>query len=435
MSTPAAAGAGRASEFGNRYNRYALALIVLVATVNIIDRSIVSMLLEPIRQELQLDDAQLGFFMGTAFSVSYAVMSLAIAQLADRGRRNRIIALAVGFWSAMTALQGAAVGFGSLVLARVAVAVGEAGSGPASNSMISDLFPISRRGRALAAFSFGVPIGASVGWLIGGWMRELFGWRTAFWVVGLPGLALALLVWKTLREPTRGYWDDAPRIERAASLRETLAFLLHLPAFRQLAIGYSLQVVAINAGSFLPVFFERSHGFSPGVFGTAFAAFNLVSGVAGAYLGGWLGDRLGGRDARWYMWVPALSNLVYLPFAFAFYLASDGWTALTLFAIGNLLPGAIGVSLATAQNLAPARMRARTAALMLVSSTFVGGLGPQLVGILSDALVQARGIESMRYALLITVAGALAWASLHYALAARSLRRDLTAKEVAGSAA
>jgi MFS family permease len=329
----------------------------------------------------------------------------------------------------MTALQGAAVGFLSLAVARIAVGMGEAGSGPASNSMLADLFPPARRGRALAVFSFGVPIGASLGWLIGGWMRELFGWRTAFYVVGLPGIALAAVVWLSLREPTRGYWDVSARVEVPASLRETLRFMLALPTFRQLAIAYAIQVIAINSNLFLPVFFERSHGFSPAIFGTAFAAFSLVSGVGGSYLGGWLGDRLGVHDARWYMRVPAVSNLIAIPLILAFYLVGNGWVALTLFALVSLLPGPIGLSLATTQNLAPPQMRARAAAVILVFATFLGGAGPQLVGILSDALAPSQGAESMRYALLFTVIGGTLWSALHYALAARTLPRDLAAKD------
>jgi MFS family permease len=427
-ASPALAGE-KSYEFGPRYASYALTLIVLVATINIIDRSIVSMLLQPIAQELKLADWQLGFFTGPAFSAAYAISQLAIAELADRRRRSRIIALALAFWSAMTALQGAATSFVTLALARIAVGVGEAGSGPASNSLLSDYFPVSRRGRALAAYSFCVPIGASLGWLIGGWMRELVGWRAAFFVVGVPGLALALLISSSLREPSRGYWDSAPRVKAAASLRETLRFMLSLPTFRQLLLAYGVQVIAINSGLFLPVFFERSHGFSPGLFGTAFAAFSLVSGVAGSYLGGWLGDRFGGTDPRWYMRIPVLSNLVGIPIYVAFFLVGNGWVALTIFAAVSLLPGPIGLSLATTQNLAPPSMRARAAALILVFSTFAGGFGPQIVGILSDELKPSQGIESLRYALLITVITATLWASVHYWLGSRTLPRDLAAKE------
>ncbi len=427
-ASPAVAGE-KSYEFGPRYASYGLTLIVVVATINIVDRSIVSMLLQPIAEELKLADWQLGFFTGTAFSGAYAISQLAIAELADRRRRSRIIAIALAFWSAMTALQGAAHSFLTLALARIAVGVGEAGSGPASNSMLADSFPLSRRGRALAAYAFCVPIGASLGWLIGGWVRELLGWRAAFFVVGVPGLALALLVSATLREPTRGYWDTARPGGRPATLGETLRFMLALPTFRQLLLAYGIQVIAINSGLFLPVFFERSHGFSPGMFGTAFAAFSLVSGVAGSYLGGWLGDRFGAGDPRWYMRIPVISNLVAIPIYAAFFLAGSGWVALGIFALVSLLPGPIGLSLATTQNLAPPSMRARAAALILVFSTFVGGFGPQLVGILSDALKPSQGIESLRYALMITVISAILWASLHYLLGSRTLARDLRAKE------
>jgi MFS family permease len=416
-------------EFGRRYTSYALGVLVLVGVFNIVDRAIIGLLLQPISRDLQLTDSQLGLFSGPAFGFFYALAQIPLAQVADRRRRGRLIAVALAFWSVMTALQGAALGFATLLIARAAVGLGEAGSGPAAQSMISDLFAPTRRATALAIYGIVLPVGVAIGVQIAGWGREALGWRSTLRLVGLPGLALALLVWTTLREPTRGYWEESVRVA-SASTRRTIAFLLRLPSFRQLLIGQSLSAFTYNALVFDAVYVERSHGFTSAEIGSLLAAASTL-GIGGMLLGGWIADRFSARGASWPLRCAAVFSLTYAVSSAAVYLATDRSSLTVFYLAGALLPGTLGVVLAAAQTLAPPAMRARAAALLLASSTFIGGLGPLLVGTLSDAFASALGAESMRYAQLCVVVPGWAWCALHFWLASGSMSRDLEANVAA----
>lgn len=192
-------------DFTPGYRRYALSVLVLVYISSHVDRNILGILLQPIKQDLKLTDTELGFLSGTAFAIFYATLGVPVAWLADRGNRRNIIAIAIALWSAMTALCGLTQNFWQLGLARIGVGIGEAGSSPPSHSIISDLYPPRQRSSAMAIYALGVYIGAMLGYLVGGYVSEYVGWRATFFVVGLPGLAIALLVRRTLREPPRGY--------------------------------------------------------------------------------------------------------------------------------------------------------------------------------------------------------------------------------------
>src|SRR5262245_14628334 len=258
-------------EFGRRYTYIALAVLLGVGTFNIIDRTVINLLLVPIGKDLNLSDSQLGLFAGTAFGIFYALAQIPIARYADRKPRGKIIAMALSFWSAMTLLQSSATGFLTLALTRAGVAIGEAGSGPASMSMLADLYPAHRRTRAFAILAAQAPIGVAIGALVAGWSREIIGWRGALMLVGVPGLVLAAFVWFTLREPTRGYWQAGP-VEPSANLRETLRYLLGLPAFRHTLIGYTIAVTVAGAQSFDPVYLERVFDFAPSQIGSLIGA-------------------------------------------------------------------------------------------------------------------------------------------------------------------
>ena len=417
----------RTFEFGKRYTHLALATLLGVGTFNIIDRTVINLLLVPIGQDLQLSDSQLGLFAGTAFGIFYALAQIPIARIADRKPRGRIISIALAFWSAMTLLQSYATGFFTLALTRAGVAIGEAGSGPASMSMLADLFPPERRTRAFAILAAQAPVGVAIGALVAGWARELIGWRGALTLVGIPGLIFAVVVWRTLREPTRGYFQTGP-IEPSASMRDTLRFLLGLAAFRHTLIGYTIAVTVAGAQSFDPVYLERVFGFAPMEIGSLIGAAGLLS-IVGYYLGGWLCDRLSVRDARWALRLPVIFLAFHLAFAIAIYLAPDRATVITLALTAPFLPGVLPIVLATVQNLSPATMRARAAALLLTTSTLVGiGVGAPIAGALSDALTPTYGNESIRYALLSIVVVGLLWAMLHYWLGSRTLTRDIEAK-------
>jgi len=308
--------------------------------------------------------------------------------------------------------------------------VGEAGCTPPAHSLISDYFPLARRATALSIYSLGIPIGAGIGYLAGGWLNEFFDWRTAFIVVGAPGILLAIVVQLVLKEPTRGAFDDPSALRPGGEpLTSVLRFTMGLPAFRHMAIGAALHAFyGYGAQAFIAAFFVRSHGLSTGEIGTWLAAIGFTAGVIGVYLGGYLGDRLADRDQRWYMWLPALATATFIPFAFLLYLSPNPYAGLILYFPGSILGGMyLGPTFAMTQSLVPANMRATAAAILLFVINIIGlGLGPSTVGVLSDALYDRVGDDSLRYALLI-VSTAYLWASLHFWLASRTLRADLAA--------
>ena len=419
--------------------------------VNFLDRQVVAILLQAIKLDLGLSDTQLGAFSGIAFAALYSTLGIPLARWADRGVRRSIIALALFVWSGMTALQGFAPSFLWLVVARVGVGIGEAGCSPPAHSLIADLFEPKRRATALSIYALGIPIGSAIGLAAGGWLRETFDWRTALMIVGLPGLGLALLVRLTLREPTRGYWEgvrgarerdpaeptstksggNGPELVHAPpSLREVARLLRARRSFVHMAIAGALHALyGYGAGAFNPAFFERVHGLAPLEIGYALGAIAATAGVLGTFLGGWLTDRVIGRDLRWYAWIPALGTLIYVPFVLLFYLWPDGQGALALAALPAALGGLyLGPTFAVTQALVPPPMRAQAAAVLLLILNLVGmGLGPQLVGLVSDLLAPHLAAESIRWALLGPVLLGALWSILHYGIAARTLREDLRA--------
>ena len=413
-------------------SRYALGLLVVVYVFNFVDRSILSILLEDIKETFDVSDTYLGFLSGIAFALLYTIMGIPIARWADRGERTTIIALAILVWSSMTAATGLARSFAQLALARVGVGIGEAGCSPPAHSLISDYFPPERRATALSIYSLGIPIGGAFGFWAGGWLNEFFDWRVAFMVVGLPGCFPAIIVKLTLPEPPRGARDGVASNGEGENSREVLRFMLSLRSFRHMAFGAALHAFyGYGASAFVAAFFMRSHGIPSGELGTWLAALGFTGGVAGTYLGGFLSDRLAVRDLRWHMWVPAIATAIYIPFAFLLYLWPDGRMALILSFPGSFLGGMyLGPTFATTQSIVPPRMRATASAILLFVINLIGlGLGPQVVGILSDLLQGSFGIESLRYALLSVVVTFAAWSVLHYALAARTLVADLKAKD------
>jgi len=430
---PASPPATEPGEFSDGYRRYALGLLVVVYVFNFIDRSILSIVLQPIKEEFQVSDTALGFLSGIAFAAFYTVMGIPIARWADRGVRRSIIALACFVWSGMTAATGLATSFGLLALARIGVGVGEAGCSPPAHSLISDYFPPDRRATALGIYALGIPIGGGIGALAGGWLNEIFDWRTAFIVVGLPGVLLALVVRLTLREPTRGAFDGTTPAQHEP-VSDVVRFMLGLRSFRHMSLGAAFHAFyGYGAGAFIAAFFVRSHGVPSGELGTWLAGLGFTGGVIGTFLGGFLGDRLGARDPRWYMWLPALSTLVYIPFAFLLYTWPDSRTALLLYFPGALLGGMyLGPTFAMTQTLVRPEVRAMASAILLFIINIIGlGLGPQAVGIVSDLLAETLGQESLRYSLLGIIVSFAAWSVLHYLLAARTLREDLLAKDAA----
>jgi len=415
--------------FSEATRRYALSVLIVVYTFNFIDRQILSILMEPIKQDLGLSDTQLGLLSGFAFAAFYATLGIPIARFADRSNRRNLIAVALAVWSAMTAVSGLAQNFWHLLFARIGVGVGEAGCSPPAHSMIADYYPAERRATALGLYSLGIPIGILFGFLAGGWINELFGWRMAFFVVGVPGLILAVVMRMTVKEPRRGMAEGRASTAEQPSIGETFRYLWAKRAFRHLALGGALTAfVGYGVTSWMPSFLMRSYGMQTGEIGTWLGLILGIPGGIGIVYGGWLADRLGARDQRWYMWMVAIALLACVPFSVGVYLSPTAFMALMFL----IIPVALGnfyqaTTFSQVQGLSTLKMRAVAAAVLLFILNIIGlGLGPQAVGIISDQLRPQFGDESLRYSLLICGFVNI-WAAWHYFLAGKYLKEDLAA--------
>jgi predicted MFS family arabinose efflux permease len=415
------------------YRSYALSLFLMVYIVNFIDRQIFSILIEPIRAEISLSDTQLGLLGGIAFAIFYTFAGIPIARWADVGVRKNIVSLAIVIWSAMTVFTSTAKSFGMLLVARIGVGIGEAGCSPPIHSLIADLYPERKRATALSIYSLGIPIGGALGTLIGGWVGEYFGWRMAFLVVGFPGILLALIFFLTIKEPPRGYSEPGgiPARKKEVPLKETLQFMWKLNSFRHMSFAGSLHAfVGYGVALFLPSFFIRVHGFGLAETST-YLFFIGLTGVIGTYLGGYLSDRLGVKDRRWYLWVPGIATMISVPFAALFYTTGDPYLAILLAIPGSILgPMYLGPTFAMTQTLSPLVMRSLASAILLFVLNLIGlGLGPLFAGFLSDLWRPEFGEESIRYSLLTLAVAGNFWSAFHYYLGSRTLRSDLKAKE------
>ena len=440
---PTAAEATRASapdRFTPGYSRYVLGVLFLAYVSNSVDRGILSILLEPIKQEFTLSDTDLGLLGGLAFAIFYSVLGLPIAALADRTNRRNVLAISIALWSIATALCGAAANFTQLVAARVGTAIGEAGGTPPSSAIIADYFPVQNRATALSIYALGIPIGAMIGSFGGGWGNEFFGWRWTFVGAGLPGLFIAALVLFTVKEPPRGLSDNVSTAEanaEAPSVSSVLRILWSRHSFRHLSLGAALHsLVFYGMATFNTSFFVRSHGMTTGEAGNWLALF-VGLGAIGTFLGGYLSDLLSRRtgDRRWYLWIPAIGCIAMVPLQFTSYLSEGLLVIGPSFVLMTILASFFfGPSAAMTQSLVTLRMRAVAASFLLFVQTLIGlSLGPILAGIISDALTPRFGVDALRYSLVI-IGLINVWAALHYYWGARTLRADLDATEALNQA-
>ncbi|MBT3695928.1 MAG: MFS transporter [Gammaproteobacteria bacterium] len=426
----------QATTIGPNYRKYALGILLIGYIINFVDRSILSLLLEPIKLELALTDSQLGFLGGLAFAVFYTFLGIPIAALADRRSRVKILAVSMVIWSAMTAICGLANNFLTLLLARIGVGVGEAGASPPSHSLISDYFPIETRATALSIYALGIPLGTMIGSFVGGWGADTVGWRYTFFLVGVPGIIFAFIVWFTLREPPRGMSDikldapSAPPVNTAPPppVSTVLKLLWSKTSFRHLAFAAGLHAfVSYGAGTWNAPFFIRIHEMSLTDIGSILA---LIAGIGaiGTFFGGYISDKLSDRtnDKRWYFWVPGIATLVMVPFQLVAYLYGGVWVVVASLMMVAILGNAyLGPSFAMTQALVSLRMRAVASAILLFVLNLIGmGLGPYFVGVLSDILTPDFGIYSIRYAMCAAVLVNV-WAACHYFIGARTMRGDL----------
>lgn len=413
------------------YKWYALGVLTLVYTSSHVDRQIMAIVLEPIKQELGASDTQMGFLVGLTFAIFYATLGMPIAMFADRSNRRNIVTAATTIWSAMTVACGYAGSFVQLALARIGVGIGEAGSSPPSHSLISDLFPVATRGTAMGIFALGVNLGLLIAYLVGGWLVEAVGWRMTFVWVGAPGLAIAALLYFTTIEPRRGAMDltPGPGGDDAPPFLAVWRHMWRVRTVRHTTIGAALAgFVGYGFVLWMPAFLMRSHGLGPAEVGLALALLTGLVGGFGTFTAGRLADSLSKRDERWRVWVVAVGKAGYVPFLAAVFLVDNLWAALALYVIPAFFGGFyLAPTFAIVQSLVTLRMRALASSIMLFILNIIGlGFGPQLVGVLSDYFAPEYGQESLRMALLVLTFLNL-WCALHYYLAGRTLREDQAA--------
>ncbi len=400
-----------------------------VYVFNFLDRQILVILQEAIKVDLHLSDAQLGLLSGFAFAVFYVTVGVPIARMADRGNRVTIISVSLAVWSLMTAVCGLAQVYWQLLLARIGVGVGEAGCSPPSHSLISDLFAPGERATALSIYNLGIPFGVFVGFLAGGWINEFLGWRVAFFTLGIPGVAFALVVRALIREPPRGLSEQAIEVADAPPIMTVVRFLWSRRSFRHMAIAAGLHAfVGYGVSQFAASYFIRFHGMGSGEVANWLAPAAAIGGGLGTFFGGYFADRLGRRDMRWYVWLPAGAIVISIPIALFVYLSPWPRPAIAVSTISTGLGLMyLGPMLAMTHAMVSARMRAVASSILFLILNFIGlGLGPFLTGWLSDLLGKRLGDPALglRYA-LVAVILVNVWCSVHYFYSTRHLREDL----------
>jgi len=471
-AAPIGAREAEKARFSEGYTRWALVLLMFIYTSNFIDRTILATLGQAIKVDLKLSDAQLGLLQGIAFALFYTILGIPVARLAERFNRVNILTVCLVIWSGMTALSGTAANFMQLAAYRFGVGVGEAGCAPSAQSLIADYFPSAKRSSALSVYAFGIPLGAMIGSISGGWIAEHMSWRIAFFIVGVPGLILAAIAKTLLREPQRGMSEvagAAGQVGAAPSLMDVARKLFRNKSFVHLTAGATLvSFVGYGVGGFAQPYFIRAFHLGLAQVGLVFGLIGGISAGLGTLVGGFLTDWAGRRDRRWYVWVPGIGFLVALPFYVSAYLAPSWIMAAAILAVPGVFAYTyLGPTFGVMHNLVEPRMRASATALLFFILNLIGlGGGPFFTGLVSDILTQhafavqglavhglgafaaacpggiaakhaapalahacaAASVIGVRRAILITYAFGL-WGAAHFFFAARDLRADMARAE------
>lgn len=415
------------------YLRYVMLMAFLIVAVSLMDRYVVSILMEQIKADLSLTDTQLGWLVGPAFVTVHILCQLPLARIADRSSRTTMIALAMVLWSFFTIAAGFTKTFFQLFITRMGVGITEAASGPPLAALLSDYFGPKNRGLAMSMLSIGGTAGIGAGMLVGGIVGQEYGWRTALIVAGIPGVVLALVMWLTIKEPRRGTSDSAPEASKQPPFLETLRILAANRSYCWLIVGASLAMLnGLGRGAWEPVFLMRIYEMSQARAGMIFFVITPLPAILGGLCGGLLLDRLCGRDNRWYMWLPAAAIFLSVPLLVAFLLWPEHHkiggvsVGLILSFVGSVIGGAAAPAfIATGQSLVNASMRATSHAVWTMVANLIGmGIGPLLAGWLSTHFTPTYGHESIRYALvLVTLVGIFSAIALF--IGAHYIRNDL----------
>jgi MFS family permease len=418
---------------GRGFPGYGLYLLLAVYTICFLDRQVINILAEPIKKDLGLTDAQLGLLTGLSFALFYTALGIPVARLSESKNRSSIIVGCLAIWSSFTMLCGLAGNMAWLLVTRIGVGFGEAGCFPASQSMISEYLPPTRRAWSLSIFMMGAPLGLLLGMVIGGVVAERYGWRGAFVAAGVPGLLLAALVRLLLPDPSRAS-HTVTRVP-PPSFRVTVSELARRRGFWPLIIGMSLAAFVTYAqNAFLASFFLRVYSTdlagltqyrgAVGYIGIALGLILGLGGAAGLLLGGYLGDRVGRENMRGYLRVASFACVLAAPVFLCVFTIRSLSLALALLLPATILSNVwAGPAYAVIQGMAHERSRATATAIAVLFLTLFGlGLGPLSVGALSDHLARSLGTaEALRWALMAT-AGMSVLSSMAFWFAMRQLR-------------
>jgi predicted MFS family arabinose efflux permease len=412
------------------YKRYLLATLITIFAFNFADRVALGIVMQGIKTDLHLSDTELGFVTGIAFALFYAVMGIPLARWADVGNRVTVIFTTTLLWSAMVVLCGEVSSFSQLVVVRIGVAVGEAGCIPTAHSLIADFFTREERPKAAARYVLGGPLALTVGFFAAGWLNQIFGWRSTFVFLGIPGILLGLLARVSLYEPRKreqGLRSSARPTEPTATLWQVCRSLWRMRAFRHLLICNSVWFFfGYGILQWQPTFFIRAYHLGTGEIGTWFALIYGVAAGVGIYLGGEWASRYAAGNESLQLKVCAIGFATFALLYFSAFQAPNFYLAVGALALGNL-GGSIaqGPVLATFQSLVHPSMRARSIAVVYLFANLIGmGLGPLAVGALSDMLRPTLGNDSLRYALTALSPGYL-WAAWHLWQASRTVAGEI----------
>jgi MFS family permease len=410
----------------NSAARYALALLTIIYTLNFLDRTIITILIDPIKRDYHLSDKAIGFISGFGFVIMYSILAAPVARWADRGNRRNILTAGLVIWSGMTALAGVARNALQLTLARFGVGIGESAGTAPSASMISDLFPGDRRAMAMSFYQLGPVFGGFLGAFIGGWINQYYGWHRAFLVAGLPGLLVALIFRFTVKEPIRGTTEETKVNTRQQPVMQTVRFLLRQNSYMLLLIGFSLTTFTqFGFGNWTAPFLGRIRHLNSAQIGTYLGTIRGVAGLTGTLIGGYFADWFGRRDPRWRLYVPALCSMLTCPGILLFLFSPNPILSVAGFAIYSALsPVHVGPVISVSHSIVKVGMRTFSTSLLYLISELIGlGGGTLFIGAFNDHFSTQLGVNVIRYSMATAAATTLIGGALFIA-AAQFLKQD-----------
>jgi MFS family permease len=407
---------------------YALGMLTLIYSLNFLDRTVITILIDPIKRDYHLSDKMMGFISGFGFVIMYSILAAPVARWADRGNRRSIITWGLVLWSGMTALAGIARNALQLTLSRFGVGVGEAAGTAPSASMISDLFPGETRSSAMSIYQLGPVFGGFLGAFIGGWVNQYYGWHDAFLVAGIPGLLVALLFRFTVKEPARGHSEPKKVSTAQQNLRETFRFMLRQRCYVLILIGFCFTTFTqFGFGTWAAPFLGRIHHLNTAQIGTYIGTVRAGAGLVGTLGGGYLSDWMGRKDVRWRIYISAICSILAFPGVLLFVFAKSLFVCIVGFTIVSMMsPVLVGPIVAASHSVVKVGMRAFSTSVVYLVSELIGlGLGPFLIGVFNDHYAYRFGVGVIRYSMSTAAITTLAGGLLFIA-AAQFLQRDMT---------